>query len=627
MSKRATASAGSGEAKPSGGKSDSRTIDVRKARLKAPAPPEPWLTRAAIRETVESIVIAFVLAFLFRAFEAEAFVIPTGSMATTLMGRHKDVACAKCGFSFQVGSSEEVNQATNTLNGTQVLGAVCPNCRYAMSFEPTAAGKTHDSFNGDRIIVAKFPYHLSEPERWDIVVFQYPGEAKTNYIKRLVGLPGESIRIHRGDIFVKPGEAGEFSIARKPPSKILAMMRPVYDADFQATALRNAGYPARWFDPRSGGDGAEQWRADADGASFQTDGAAAGGAWLHYRHIPPTRDAWEQVLAGDGLESSPKEQLITDFAGYNAQLNTKPRADQAEVEETLRFQANRQAQRLGLHWVGDLIVEATLDVQSASGTVELVLVKAGRRHVCAIDLATGAATASIDDFPSFRPTAATKISKPGKYEVRFANVDGQLHLWVDGRVAAFDAPTTFVAPPEALPDREDLHPARIGSRGAALRVSHLRVFRDTYYIACKSSREPHSDPADETVGSGEMNDFRTGVPFTALSPGGVAAFYSDPGQWHKLADLKTARFEMKKDQFFMLGDNSPESKDGRLWESDQAGVPHEHYVRRGLIKGKAVFIYWPHSWDRLPWTEGWASLPNGMWCPYFPNFSRMRFIR
>ena len=50
-------------------------------------------TSAGIRETIESIAIAFVLAFLFRTFEAEAFVIPTGSMAPTLMGRHKDVIC------------------------------------------------------------------------------------------------------------------------------------------------------------------------------------------------------------------------------------------------------------------------------------------------------------------------------------------------------------------------------------------------------------------------------------------------------------------------------------------------------------------------------------------------------
>ena len=41
----------------------------------------------SVRETIESIIIAFVLAFVFRAFVVEAFVIPTGSMAPTLLGQ------------------------------------------------------------------------------------------------------------------------------------------------------------------------------------------------------------------------------------------------------------------------------------------------------------------------------------------------------------------------------------------------------------------------------------------------------------------------------------------------------------------------------------------------------------
>ena len=59
------------------------------------------------RETFESIVIAFILAFLFRTFEAEAFVIPTGSMAPTLMGAHKDLLCPNCGYRDQAGASSE----------------------------------------------------------------------------------------------------------------------------------------------------------------------------------------------------------------------------------------------------------------------------------------------------------------------------------------------------------------------------------------------------------------------------------------------------------------------------------------------------------------------------------------
>ena len=61
------------------------------------------------RETVESIVVAFVLALLFLSFEAEAFVIPTGSMAPTLMGRHRDLVCETCGDDYRVGCSKELN--------------------------------------------------------------------------------------------------------------------------------------------------------------------------------------------------------------------------------------------------------------------------------------------------------------------------------------------------------------------------------------------------------------------------------------------------------------------------------------------------------------------------------------
>ncbi len=61
----------------------------------------------AMRETIESIAMAIVLAFLFRAFVAEAFVIPTGSMAPTLMGQHKDVQCPQCGYWYEAGASIE----------------------------------------------------------------------------------------------------------------------------------------------------------------------------------------------------------------------------------------------------------------------------------------------------------------------------------------------------------------------------------------------------------------------------------------------------------------------------------------------------------------------------------------
>ena len=67
----------------------------------------------------------------------------------------------------------------------------------------------------------------------------------------------------------------------------------------------------------------------------------------------------------------------------------------------------------------------------------------------------------------------------------------------------------------------------------------------------------------------------------------------------------------------MLGDNSPRSADSRLWHRPD-GAP-EHYVKRDLLVGKAVFVYWPHSWNRIPGTN----IPF----PFFPNFARMKFVR
>ena len=89
---------------------------------------EPKSTFTVVRETVESIVIAFVLALTFRTYIAEAFMIPTGSMANELMGRHKDIYCSGCGFRFKVGATEEVDRNTGRqINGAYINGVVCPN--------------------------------------------------------------------------------------------------------------------------------------------------------------------------------------------------------------------------------------------------------------------------------------------------------------------------------------------------------------------------------------------------------------------------------------------------------------------------------------------------------------------
>jgi len=342
-----------------------------------------WFTAAALRETIEQVAIAFILALLFRTFEAEAFVIPTGSMATTLMGRHKDLVCPKCGYPYRLNASDEVDSMTGAPRNTRIEYGTCPMCRWTAYLGPgNPAGEDYPSYTGDRILVDKFAYAWDDPQRWDVAVFKFPGEAKTNYIKRVAGLPNETVRILRGDLYVKRQGEAEFKIARKPAKRLVAMLRRVYDNDYIAEELLQRGWPLRWQAVDAQGAGA--WQTSNDHRRLSTDGTAAD-AWIRYHHYVPTYDQW-QPRAPLG---TPRAQLITDFTAYNTSSSM--------------LEGSMLLENSGLHWVGDLAVECEVEVRSPSGTLGFELVKGGRRFTCRVDLATGRAVLAIDGHAESKP--------------------------------------------------------------------------------------------------------------------------------------------------------------------------------------------------------------------------------
>lgn len=107
--------------------------------------PKPWW-----RETIETILWALVLALILRTFVIQAFWIPSGSMIPTL--------------------------------------------------EP-----------GDRVLVLKFWYSLPklEPKRGQIVVFKYPVDPRRDFVKRVIGVPGDTVEIKNGTVFVNGTELFE----------------------------------------------------------------------------------------------------------------------------------------------------------------------------------------------------------------------------------------------------------------------------------------------------------------------------------------------------------------------------------------------------------------------------------
>jgi hypothetical protein len=82
------------------------------------------------RESVESFVVVF-LAFLVWSIEAEGFVIPTGSMAPTLMGRHKEIVCPQCGYVYTVNADREIDLSGGEFSRKdRIQTGTCENCRY-----------------------------------------------------------------------------------------------------------------------------------------------------------------------------------------------------------------------------------------------------------------------------------------------------------------------------------------------------------------------------------------------------------------------------------------------------------------------------------------------------------------
>jgi signal peptidase I len=128
---------------------------------------------AEVANTFEWVITALALAFVFRAFVMEAFRIPTGSMADTLMGAHYRLRCTSCGYKYRYGESSPRQPKTSR----------CPSCGYHQAVENSALS------SGDRILVLKCIYQFYEPRQWDVVVFKNPLDPSENYIKRLVGRP------------------------------------------------------------------------------------------------------------------------------------------------------------------------------------------------------------------------------------------------------------------------------------------------------------------------------------------------------------------------------------------------------------------------------------------------------
>jgi len=78
-----------------------------------------------------------------------------------------------------------------------------------ISMEPTL-------MPGDFLLVNKLAYRLGTPQLGDIVVFRYPGDPSQDYIKRIIGLPGDDVKVQDGSVFVNGQMLTENYISAPP---------------------------------------------------------------------------------------------------------------------------------------------------------------------------------------------------------------------------------------------------------------------------------------------------------------------------------------------------------------------------------------------------------------------------
>ncbi len=251
------------------------------------------------------MILALVLRTWLVMGLVEPVLIAGSSMVPTLLGPHCSVTCQKCGNKFAVGAEFETARVE------------CLACGFAAN---SADGVPVEL--GDRLVVDRTAFQFRKPQRWEIAVFHSPADSQLT-VKRVVGLPGETVELRNGDVWIND------QVAAKNLSTMRAMRQLVHEERNAAQRWQGVGWQWR--------DGARQIAANDDDWH-----------WLRYQH--------------------PNGEPITDDAAYNAGLTRR-----LFPVRYLCFSANVHVQGQGqlavrfdngeqFSWEGDLRGDVLLEV-------------------------------------------------------------------------------------------------------------------------------------------------------------------------------------------------------------------------------------------------------------------------
>jgi signal peptidase I len=584
----------------------------------------PESAASSIRQAFD-LCVCFVLAvILLRAFVLEGYLISTGSMAPGLLGFHRQITCPSCQypFAFGVAFDDSVSPESGHLREPEGLRrlATCPMCGQ-QAIDVAEIPTSH----GDQLLVNKHVYDLRRPRRWETVVFRNPSSPREAFVKRIVGLPGESIRIINGDVHIN----GE--LIRKSLPEQLDLRIPVCDLQYSASS-ENWQLPwdadAEWqfhnaeFQLRTAPSGspADTTSDDSDAATDLTP------HWIRFRnwrwtgghHVAETplqaedaTDDWQrfqdrfadiplalsaqvnydherQVLMCEGVMTPELQQSLLQLAS-----NTAFRAAVFRLAAlshlapiTDRYGYNSQ---LGApeHVVSDLMLETELQWTSVPRAIHVrIPIGADTFGLVLQPAQNSILLMSLEDKQILRQgTLQPLLNGLGSLKLQVSGFDRQILVTVNDQQAfpalpvdGADTATPFVEASVSPIDGKRMDPERaaliqlrqeqqnrwaLGVAAQSVKVVSLRMYRDVFYT---------------------------------------------PGRRRNAVD---SEFQIPENCYFVQGDNSPVSSDSRNWE--QPAVPHN------LLLGKPFLVH-------LPSRPSILQFAGREWPIRIPDWRRIRYI-